>query len=293
MKITEGYMPFRGFRTYYRIAGESTGGHKPLILLHGGPGSTHNYFEVLDRISGEGRAVISYDQIGCGNSYTDNHPELWTEEFWRSELEALIDYLHLDSFHLLGQSWGGMLEISYLLNCSHNGVRSAVLSSTLSSASLWSRELHRMIAFLPAHEQEAIRRAEESGDYSSEEYQKANDHFMTLFCSGPVSENDPECLRRKKKSGTEAYLCAWGPNEYTPSGSLRNFEYTGRLKEIDVPCLIISGTNDLCTPLTAKTLFDGIPDSRWELFENARHTVFAEQTDRYCQILTQWLNEHD
>ncbi len=293
MKITEGYMPFMGFRTYYRIAGECTGDHKPIILLHGGPGSTHNYFEVLDQISEEGRAVISYDQIGCGNSYTDNHPELWNESFWRSELEALIDYLHLDQFHLLGQSWGGMLEISYLLNCRHEGVRSAVLSSTLSSASLWSKELHRLISFLPPHEQEAIRIAEEHNDYSDESYLRANDHFMTLFCAGPATENDPECLRREKKTGKEAYLYGWGPNEYTPSGSLCHFEYTDRLKEIDVPCLIISGTNDLCTPVVAKTMFDGIPGSKWELFENARHTVFAEQTQKYCRILTKWLNEHD
>ena len=51
MKITEGYMPYLGYKTYYRIAGECSGNKKPLILLHGGPGSTHNYFEVLDRLA--------------------------------------------------------------------------------------------------------------------------------------------------------------------------------------------------------------------------------------------------
>ena len=82
-------MPFLGHRTYYRIVGESTAGRAPLLLLHGGPGSTHNYFEVLDRIAGEtGRQVISYDQIGCGNSYLDGHPELWTQETWINELIA-------------------------------------------------------------------------------------------------------------------------------------------------------------------------------------------------------------
>ena len=62
-------MPYLGYKTYYRIAGECSGNKKPLILLHGGPGSTHNYFEVLDRLADEGRAIISYDQLGCGNSY--------------------------------------------------------------------------------------------------------------------------------------------------------------------------------------------------------------------------------
>lgn len=75
--ITEGYMPFMGYKTYYRIVGEPSE-KAPLLLLHGGPGSTHNYFEVLDCMADTGRQVISYDQIGCGNSYLDGHPELWT-----------------------------------------------------------------------------------------------------------------------------------------------------------------------------------------------------------------------
>lgn len=61
MKIVEGYMPFEGFKTYYRIVGEGTKGKKPLLLLHGGPGSTHNYFEMLDKIAEGGRQVIMYD----------------------------------------------------------------------------------------------------------------------------------------------------------------------------------------------------------------------------------------
>ncbi len=105
--IQEGYMPYLGYQTYYRIVGEPS--NKPALLcLHGGPGSTHNYFEVLDRIADTGRQVISYDQIGCGNSYLDGHPELWTQETWINELIALREYLHLDQLHLLGQSWGAM-----------------------------------------------------------------------------------------------------------------------------------------------------------------------------------------
>ena len=72
-KVTEGYMPFMGYQTYYRIVGEATE-KAPLLLLHGGPGSTHNYFEVLDCIAETGRQVIYYDQIGCGKSYLDGHP---------------------------------------------------------------------------------------------------------------------------------------------------------------------------------------------------------------------------
>ena len=107
MEIKEGYMPFMGYQTYYRIVGKTEEGKNPIILLHGGPGSTHNYFELLDRVAEAGRAVIMYDQLGCGNSFVEGHPELWTPETWLNELCALIDYLQIDHFHLLGQSWGG------------------------------------------------------------------------------------------------------------------------------------------------------------------------------------------
>ena len=292
-KIEEGYMPFKGYQTYYRIVGERQKGKAPLLLLHGGPGSTHNYFEVLDSIADTGHQVIMYDQLGCGNSYVEGHPELWTLETWEEELRSLRDYLHIDECHLLGQSWGGMLLIAYLIDGKAEGVRSAILSSTLSASWLWGHEQHRLITFMSPEDQRAIAEAEAKNDYSSPEYQLANEHFMLQHCAGEVTANSPECLRRPKKSGAESYLIGWGPNEYTPMGTLKDFDYTDRLKEIAVPCLVISGTNDLCTPLVAKTMYDGIPDSRWELFDGARHMVFAEQTEKYTHLLSQWLEDKD
>lgn len=85
MEIKEGYMPFMGYQTYYRIVGKTEEGKSPIILLHGGPGSTHNYFELLDRVAESGRAVIMYDQLGCGNSFVEGHPELWTPETWLND----------------------------------------------------------------------------------------------------------------------------------------------------------------------------------------------------------------
>ena len=286
-------MPFMGYRTYYRIAGETKEGKSPVIMLHGGPGSTHNYFELLDSVAESGHAVITYDQLGCGLSYVDGHPELWTPETWLNELCALIEHLGLKSFHLLGQSWGGMLDIMYLIEKKAKGVKSAILSSTLSSSKLWAHEQHRMIRFMSEEDQRAIAEAEASGDYTGEAYARANERFMLLHCAGAVDETSPECLRRPKRSGAEAYLYGWGPNEYTPTGSLRDFDYTDRLGEIRVPCLIISGTNDLCTPLVAKTMYDGIADARWELFDGARHTPFAEQTAKYSKLIEDWMDEKE
>lgn len=284
MEIKEGYMPFRGYQTYYRLVGK---GNEPLVLLHGGPGSTHNYFEVLDQISETGHPVLMYDQIGCGNSFVDGHSELYTKEVWLEELIALLDYLHIDACHLLGQSWGGMLALYYVIEKKPERVKSLILSSTLSSASLWAREQHRMIAFMDQKDQQAIHKA----DYSSKEYIEANERYMELHCAGPFDENTPECVTRQKKAGSLAYITAWGPNEYTPLGNLHDFEYTHRLHEIDIPTLIISGTNDLCTPLVAKTMYDRIHNSKWELMENCRHMCFVDDHEKYCEILREWLNQ--
>src|SRR3712207_2753130 len=103
MKIQEGYMPFKGYKTYYRIVGEGSPERKPLLLLHGGPGSTHNYFELFDSLANEGRMIISYDQLGCGNSFVEGHSELWNASTWIEELQCLRAHLHLGELHLLGQ----------------------------------------------------------------------------------------------------------------------------------------------------------------------------------------------
>lgn len=283
-------MPFMGYQTYYRIAGEAKEGKAPLLLLHGGPGSAHNYFEVLDRLADTGRQIISYDQLGSGNSYVANRPDLWNRKVWTEELMALREHLHLDQVHILGQSWGGMLLIGYLIDHKPEGVVSAILSSTLSNSQLWGHEQHRLIRLMSAEDQQAIARAEQTGNYDSEGYAQANARFMELHCAGAVTEDSPECLRRKKQSGEESYIVAWGPNEYTPMGNLRDFDYTDRLHELQCPCLITSGTNDLCTPLVAKTMFDRIPNARWELFDGTRHMSFVEQNDKYSALLAEWMD---
>lgn len=294
MKITEGYMPFKGYQTYYRIAGECRDGKKPLICLHGGPGSTHNYFEVLDSLAEEGRAVISYDQIGCGNSFIEGHPELMTPEVWYEELIALRKHLGIDECHILGQSWGGMMIIQYIIDYKPEGIKSTIISSGHPSSSLWAKEQHRMIRFMSPEDQAAIAKAEESGDFSDPAYLAANDRFMELHCCDlSYGEDAPECLRRPKKHGDEAYLYGWGPNEYVPTGALRDFEYIDRLHEIKEPSLIISGIDDLCTPLVAKTMYDRIPNSKWELFEGARHMCFVDDNPRYLKLVSQWMKEYD
>lgn len=294
MEIREGYMPFLEYKTYYRVVGKNTGNKKPLVLLHGGPGSTHNYFEVLDRIAEEdGRQLVMYDQIGCGNSYVENRPDLWDSKVWIEELIELRKHLDLDEIHLLGQSWGGMQTLEYVCNYKPEGLKSIILSSTLPASWLWAEEAQRMIAQMPQDMQDAIKKATESGDYSSPEYQAAEAEYMRQHCAGEVTENDPECLRRPKKAGRESYVVGWGPNEFTPLGTLKDYDVIDQLGDIKEPALIINGGNDLCTPYVAKFMYDRIPNSEWELFRTCRHMCFVEDNDHYVEVLKKWMNKND
>ena len=232
--------------------------------------------------------------MGCGKATNPYNPERWTKETWANELIELRKYLGLDQIHLLGQSWGGMLAFIYMCDYHPEGVVSLILSGTLPSAKLWAQEQHRMINnFMDPTEVQAIQKAEETGDYTDPAYVAANAKFMEQHAAATPTKDSPEPLRRKKVAGTESYNVAWGPNEYSPEGTLHDYDYMDQMKDIKTPTLITSGINDLCTPLIAKTMYDGIPNSKWELFAHSRHMPFVEENAKYERILTKWLNDHD
>lgn len=116
---------------------------------------------------------------------------------------------------------------------------------------------------------------------------------MRRHAAGPVPPDGPACLLRPSRKGRTSYVEAWGPNEFTPAGTLRDFDVTELLPAIRQPALVISGGNDLCTPYVAKYMYDHIPNSRWELFRDCRHICFVEDTPRYIALLREWLNAND
>lgn len=298
LSVSEGHMPYLGYKTYYRVVGNIeaslAAGMAPLVVLHGGPGSTHNNLEVLDELGLNGRAIVFYDQLGCGKSYLANHPELWVAQTWVNELKALINHLNISEYYLLGQSWGGMLLLEYTLQTKPQGLKGCILSSTLPASQLWASENHRQARMLPLSEWSALCAAERTGDFSSQAYQQAIDHFMELHCcDSSYDEDAPECLRRKKKFGQEAYEVAWGPNELNATGTLASWNVIDRLHEIEQPTLIISGTDDECTPLIAKTMYDAIPHSTWELFECCRHMCYIDDNPRYIRVVKHFLEKND
>lgn len=292
MNIKEGYMPFYKYRTYYRIVGDKNPKKAPLLLIHGGPGSSHNYFELLDDYANTGRQLIMYDQVGCGKSSIPDDESIYVKETWVEELIALRKYLHLDQIHMSGQSWGGMLEMYYLTAFDPQGIKSVMINSSPSSIKLWIKEQHRLIKYLSHEDQEAIAEAERSQNFTNIKYLAANDRYMEKYCWDDPNENSPEPLRRPT-NGKKASLIAEGPNEFTENGTISDFEVTNDLKKIHVPVLITSGTDDLCTPLIAKTVYDNIPGAKWHLFANSRHLALLDQHDEFIKLMDQWLNSHD
>ncbi|HAT55836.1 MAG TPA: alpha/beta hydrolase [Lactobacillus sp.] len=292
MKIEEGYMPFRGYQTYYRIVGEKTPGKAPLLLIHGGPGSSHNYFELLDDYAETGRQLIMYDQVGCGKSSLPEDESVYVKETWAEELIALRKYLHLDEIHMLGQSWGGMLEMLYLTHYDQTGVKSVMIDGSPASIKLWTQEQHRLISYLSYEDREAIAEAERTGNFSGPKYLAANDRYMERYCWDDPDENSPEPLRRET-NGKRASLIAEGPNEFTENGTISDYDVTDDLKNIHVPVLVTNGTDDLCTPLIAKSVYDHIPGAKWHLFANSRHLALLDQHDEFIRVLDKWLKEND
>ncbi|MFT9363407.1 MAG: proline iminopeptidase-family hydrolase [Liquorilactobacillus nagelii] len=292
MKIQEGYMPFHQYQTYFRIVGEANQDKAPLLLTHGGPGSSHNYFELIDDYAKTGRQLIMYDQIGCGKSSIPEDESIYVKETWAHELIALRKYLHLDEVHLLGQSWGGMLEMYYLTKYAPQGIKSVMINGSPASIKLWVKEQHRLLKYLSYEDRQAIAEAERTGEFTGPKYLAANDRYMERYCWDDPDENSPEPLRRPT-NGKKASLIAEGPNEFTENGTISDFDVTEQLKNIQVPVLVTNGTDDLCTPLIAKSVYDHIPGAKWHLFANSRHLALLDQRDEFIQVLDQWLKAND
>jgi proline-specific peptidase len=282
----EGWIEFRGYRTWYRVVGDSAAGTYPLLCLHGGPGSTHHYFTPLGRLAGEGRAVVVYDQLGCGRSDRPTDVE-WSLELFLDELAALRTQLELERVHLLGTSWGGMLALEPALS-GYGGLASLTLSSTLASAAEWTAATKRLRDELPPEVVAVLDRHERAGTTDDPEYDQAMEAFNARhFYRG--DETPPELERMFRERGRDVYRAMWGPNEWTVSGALRGWDVRSRLHEIGVPTLVIRGRYDLCTEAIAWTLVRGIPNAREVVFEHSSHTPVLEETERYLEVVGRFI----
>jgi proline-specific peptidase len=287
MPAREGYVDYRGYRTWYRVVGDRAAGATPLLALHGGPGSTHHYFAPLERIAAE-RPVVLYDQIGCGKSDRPQDIE-WSVDVFRAEADAVREQLGLERIHLLGTSWGGMLAQEHVLSGAQ-GVVSLVLSSTLANLALWNEEQLKLRAALPPEVIEVLDRHEQAETYDDPEYEQAMEaYFDRHFYRGPKPR--PELERMAEEKATDVYRAMQGPNEWTTTGALKGWDMRDRLHEIGIRTLVVRGRYDMCTEPIAAELVNGIPNARKVVLEHSSHTPVLEESDRYLEVVGSFIRD--
>jgi L-proline amide hydrolase len=243
----------------------------PVLVLHGGPGSAHYALEGLGALADHGRRVVFYDQLGSGESDRPDDPSLWTVETFLDQLRSVREGLGLERMHLFGSSWGGMLGLEYALT-QPEGLASLVLNSTPTSAPRWAAEARRLHDELP------------SGLGAG---QQEEEFFRRHICR---LEPPPEVLERsRERFGKQVYEAMWGPNEFTVTGTLKDWDVIDRLGEIRVPALITSGQYDECTPALVDPLRRGLVGSEWVLFENSAHMPYLEEPERYLEVVGEFL----
>jgi L-proline amide hydrolase len=277
--VTEGRIPFCGSSTWYRVVGDREDeGRLPLLCLHGGPGAGWHHLEPYEQLA-EGRRVVFYDQLGCGNSAVEepHDPAMWTTELYVEEVDVVREALGLERVVVLGQSWGGMLALAYA-QTQPPGVAGLVVQSSPASVPFWMTELARLRTELPVEVREVLDRHEAAGTTGDPEYEEA----AMVFYRRHVCRTDPwpDWLQRTFATilqNPEVYETMNGPNEFHVIGVLKDFDITDGLGGIRAPTLLLSGRYDEVTPATVERVHAALPDSEWVLLDESSHTSQAEQ----------------
>lgn len=286
--LKEGYIQVPGGQIYYKKTGE--GQLPPLVLLHGGPGGSHNGFKPLEAL-GKDRPVIFYDQLGSGKSDRPEDGRLWQLERFIDELSILRSELGLDKMHLLGHSWGTMLAASYMLN-EPNGIESVTFSSPCLSAPQWAADQKENLKTLPEDIQKVIRNCEAEGTTDSKAYKEAvkvfNLHFVCRLKEIPAQWKAP-----KTAFNDSLYQTMWGTSEFNPTGLLKNYDVTEELSKLKLPVLFTCGQFDEATPQTTKSYADRVQGARFHVFPNSAHMPYVEEPESYIQVIGDFLRQVD
>ncbi len=289
MRVKEGFIRVTGGNVWYQIHDKHTD-KTPVIILHGGPGSSHYSLQGLKVLS-EDRPVIFYDQLGCGKSDRPEDTSLWKIERFVEELVQIRTELCLDKVHILGHSWGTTLAAAYILS-KPAGVESIIFSSPCLSAPLWAEDQDRNRKQLSKEVQATLQACEENGTTDLEEYKAATAEFNKHF----VCRLDP--LPTFLKQGGQyknpaIYNIMWGPSEFHVTGNLKNFDCTSQLKEIAIPTLYTCGRYDEATPESTEYFSSLTPGAKFHIFENSAHMPYIEETDEYLMVVRDFLRNAD
>lgn len=295
MNSTEGFVEGPYGRTWYKVTGDLQAGKTPLVILHGGPGCTHDYVDSFKDLAATGRAVIHYDQLGNGRSThlpeRAGQADFWTVDLFNDELNRLTAHLGIaDSYDVLGQSWGGMLGAEHAVR-QPKGLRRLVIANSPASLKTWVDEANRLRRDMPQDIQDALTRHEEAGTIDSEEYQAASAAFYALHVCR-VQPMPPEVQRTFDAIAADptVYHTMNGPTEFHVIGSMKDWTIESRLHLITVPTLLISGRYDEATPLCVQPYADHIPDVRWRIFEHSSHMPHVEEKEACLAAVADFLD---
>ena len=302
MEVREGTvaLPLDGeeAETWYRVTGDlrpgDTTAPAPLVVLHGGPGGTHDYLLSLADLA-ERRAIIHYDQLGNGRSthYPDRGADFWTVDLFVRELHNLVGALGIAGrHHVLGQSWGGFLAQEYALT-QPPGLRALVLADTAASFPDFVSEANRLRADLPPEVEEVLRRHEAAGTTDDPEYMEACLVFYGRHVCRIEWPPEVAAVFEWIERDPTVYHTMNGPSEFHVVGSIKDWQSKDRLGEIGVPTLLVSGRHDEATPALQQVLLDGISGSEWVCCEDSSHMPHVEERELYMQVVGDWLARHD
>jgi proline-specific peptidase len=281
--VREGTIAGRHGSIYYRIVGDSDA--VPLLVIHGGPGMSHDYLRDLDGVADE-RPVIYYDQIGCGRSDRPDDPGLWTLATFADEIDTVREALGLDRVHLFGQSAGGWIAIDYALR-TPAGLASLHLANTCASIPLFERGVAQLRAALPDGAGAVIDSCESAGITTDPEYLAAVGLFNRLHFTG--TDDVPARVHASLLALNPAIYRAMVGTGLTFTGNMSGWDVTDRLGNLDLPVLVNSGRFDEMTPDVVRPMVDAIPGARWHLFEQSAHLPMVTETDAFMRATREFL----
>jgi len=271
-----------------------------VLLLHGGPGASHEYFEAFDSwFPGAGIEYYYYDQLESAYSDQPNDPSLWSVNRFVEEVEQVRAALNLDStnFYLYGQSWGGVLGIEYALKYQGN-LKGLIISNMMSSIPEYIKYADEVLGpQLPPEVLAEIKEIESKGDFKNPRYEKLlYSHFYTQHILRMPLDQWPEPVNRAfAKINPDLYTTMQGPSEFGVAGNakLKNWDRSKDLSKITVPTLIIGGLYDTMDPEHMEWMASEVKNGRYLHCPNGSHLALYDDQEIYFTGLIQFIEEVD
>ncbi len=285
---TTGFAPCGDYETWYRITGSLESDLSPIIVIHGGPGASHDYISPLSQMALSGRPIVHYDQIGCGNSsmLSDEQVGALSVDFFLDELENLIQHLGISSdYILLGHSWGGMMAQEFALR-QPKGLRGLILSSSLASAATWGAEVHRLAAQLPDGFGETFQSMIAGEELSEETYVELDGAFTREH----VFRSEPNWVDSGFTFPNAVYYTLWGRSEFDFDGLLGTWSVVDRLSEITVPTFVVWGEHDESTAQVNGEILNGIPHAKAAEIPGGAHVTWVDAAEPYFDAVLEFVD---